>query len=188
MQSIKKYNPEWSNNCTYFLTDSTFLHYPYFKTDDQKQIVYNQFKKIQQKLDVPITDYSIATNHYHVKFYIKQASVISKVLQSLRGGISYEYRKKFDMSHKNMWQTRKILLVESEKMDWMVTGYICGNLLKHKEVSTFEDLKQNRFSSYWYQLEKHGESMMQEIIRRVINVDEDQSGEINKKQLMNLKL
>jgi len=35
-------------------------------------------------------------------------------------------------------------------MDWKVTGYIIGNLLKHKEVGTFNELKQNKFSSFWF--------------------------------------
>ena len=40
-------DPYWPDNTIYFYTDSAFLHYPYFKTDEQKQIVLDQIKKIK---------------------------------------------------------------------------------------------------------------------------------------------
>ena len=64
-------------------------------------------------------------------------------------------------------------------MFWKITGYICGNLLKHKEVSTFSELKESPFSSYRYTVEKFGEEFAQMLVRSVINIDESPEGEIN---------
>lgn len=169
----------WPNSSIYFLTDSTFLHFPYFNTADKKQVVLNQIKKINKQLNIPISDYSIAINHFHLKFYLDNGLKLKKVKQLLRGGISYEYRKRHKVPYKEMWQTRKIIVIKPEKMNWKVSGYIIGNLLKHKEVSTFKELKRNRFSSYWHMANKYGDKEMKELVRSVIDVDEDKWGEVD---------
>lgn len=56
----------------------------------------------------------------------------------------------------------EILIVTLERMNWLISGYIIGNSLKHKEVSTFNELKQNQFSSYWYMVEKYGDKEMRD--------------------------
>jgi len=178
-QYLKESEPYWPNNSIYFLTDSTFLHFPYFNSYEQKLIVLNQIKKINKQLGIPVSDYSIAINHYHLKFYLKSGLDLKKVKQLLRGGISYEYKKRYGLPYKEMWQTRKVIRIISEQMNYKVSGYIIGNLLKHKEVSTFEELKQNEFSSYWYMAEKYGDEEIRELVYSVIDVDEDKWGGVD---------
>lgn len=186
--TIQNETPEWPDKTVYFLTDSTFLHFPYFKTEEQKQIVLNQIKKINTALGIPVSDYSIAVNHLHIKFYLERGSDLAKVKQLLRGGISFAYKKRYDARHSEIWQTRKIYCVYSEDANWKISGYIIGNLLKHKEVGTFEELKQNEFTSYRYMAEKYGEELMQELVRSVIDVKEDAWGVVNLGQLKNIKI
>lgn len=162
----------YSDNSIYFFTDSTFLHFPYFKTDDQKYIILGQIKKLNKILGIPISAYSVAINHYHLKFYLRYSADMAKVKQILRGGISYEYRKRYKIKYEEMWQTRKILLVKSNEVDWKITGYIIGNLLKHKEVGTFEELKNNLFSSYGYMANKYGDEEMRQLVYRSIKGEE----------------
>lgn len=188
MQTLNKTRSHWPNNSIYFLTGSTFLHYPYFKTNEQKEIVLEQIKKIKNKLKIPIIAFSIAINHYHLKFYLEEGLELAKVKQLMHGGLTFAYRKKYKMKYKDMWQSKKTLLVTSDEMDWKTTGYIIGNLLKHKEVSTFEELKNNPFSSYRFTAEKYGDENAQEIVRRVINVDEDNEGEADFKNLRKLNI
>lgn len=187
MQSVRTINPVWPDNTVYFLTDSTFLHFPYFKTDEQKQIVLDQIKKINKELSIPVSDYSIAINHYHLKFYLKFGSDLSKVKQLLRGGISYEYRKRYKVPYSEMWQTRKIIQINTERMNWKISGYIIGNLLKHKEVSTFDELTENQFSSYWYMAKKYGDDKMRQLVYGVIDISEDAWGIVNIEQLGKIK-
>ncbi|MFH1822770.1 MAG: transposase [Patescibacteria group bacterium] len=182
-QHLKEQEPYWPNNSIYFLTDSTFLHFPYFNNDAKKQIVLNQIIKINKKLGIPISDYSIAINHYHLKFYLQNGLNLSKIKQLLRGGISYEFRKRYNVPYKDMWQTRKLVVVFSEKANWRITGYIIGNLLKHKEVSTFRDLRNNKFSSYWYIADKYGEKVAKELVYGVIDIDESADNELNMEEL-----
>ena len=141
MQTLNKTKTHWQDKSIYFLTGSTFLNYPYFKTNKQKQIVLDQIKKVRNKLKIPIIAFSIAINHYHLKFYLEKGLELAKVKQLMHGGLTFAYREKYKMKYADMWQSKKTLLIASDEMDWKTTGYIIGNLLKHKEVSTFEELK-----------------------------------------------
>ncbi len=188
MQNINKTKSYWPDNSIYFLTGSTFLHYPYFKTSEQKQIVLKQIKKIKSKLKIPIIAFSVAINHYHLKFYLEKGLNLAKVKQLMHGGITFEYKKEYKIKHKDMWQSKKTLLITSDEMDWKTTGYIIGNLLKHKEASTFKELKNNPFSSYRFVVEKYGDECAQELVRKVINVSEDIEGEIDFEGLEKLRI
>lgn len=178
----------WPNNSIYFLTGSTFLHFPYFKQDKQKQILLNQIKKIQQRFKIPISAYSILFNHYHIKLYINKGIDLAKVKQILHGGTSFEYRNKFIMKYNEMWQSSRAYVITSEDMNCKVTGYINGNLLKHKEVNTLEELKSNRFSSYGYYYNRYGKEYINSLIYQVINLDEKSNGIIDLKKLYNVKI
>jgi len=187
-QHLKDQEPFWPNNSIYFLTESTFLHFPYFKSCEQKLIVYNQIKKINKQLNVPVSAYSIAQNHLHVKFYLENGLMLKKVKQLLRGGISFEYRKRYKVHYKEMWQSRKTIVIRSETMKWRINGYIIGNLLKHKEVSTFNELKECKFSSYRYMADKYGDNTMQDLVRSVIDVDEDARGKVGMDSLIKVNI
>lgn len=183
MQTINFERPSWPDDTIYFLTDATFLHYPYFRTDEQKEIVLNQIIKLNKELEIPISAYSIAVNHYHIKFYLPKGKNLSEIKQILRGGISFNYRKQFDVRYNEMWQTRKILQVWKESVNWKITGYIAGNLLKHKEVSTFQELKENRFSSFRYLVDRIGEDAARDLVYQVIECEEDSWGVVDVSKL-----
>jgi len=168
----------WLDNTEYFFTTSTFLHYPYFRGFDQKQIVLEKIKKIEKILGVPILDFSIAINHFHLKFFLKEGKSMTQLKNMLHSGISREYRKAYEVPYKEFWQSTKVLYLKDEETSWKVTGYIIGNLLKHKEVSTFNELKQNPFSSYRYTAEKYGDEVARNLVYNVIDVDENTEGEI----------
>ncbi len=199
-----KQKPYWPNNTIYFLTCSTFLHYPYFREDEQKQIVLNQIEKVQNLLKdnhrlkpcrsslLPHFDkeliYSIAINHYYLKFYLENGLLLAKIKQVMHGGTTFEYKKRYKMHYKDMWQSSKIIRIISEEMDWKVTGYIIGNLLKHKELSTFEELAENPFSSYQKIVTEYDEEFARELVYSVINVDENADGVIDVKELIKSRL
>jgi len=180
--------PYWPDKSIYFLIGSTFLHFPYFREAEQKQFFLNQIKKINKILNIPISAYSIAINHYHLKFYLEKGLDLAKVRQLLHGGTSFEYRKRFGTKYKEMWQSFKVIRVVGEEMDRKVTGYIIGNLLKHKEVSTFNELKENRFSSFWHTAEKYGEEYARGLVYKVIDVSEDAEGEVGVEEFKSIKI
>ena len=162
----KESQPYWPNNNIYFLTGSTFLHHPYFKEDKQKQLLLSQIKKVKNDLNIPISAYSIAINHYHLKFYLKNGLDLARVKQLIHGGTFFLYKKEYNLKHNNLWQSSHILIVTSEEMDIKITAYIGGNLIKHKEVSTFQELGNNQFSSYKYFKEKRGDQFAQKLVQK----------------------
>jgi hypothetical protein len=178
----------WPDHAIYFYTDSTFLHFPYFNDDNKKQIVLNQIIKLNKQLGIPITDYSIAVNHYHLKFYLKKGMELSKAVQLLRGGISYEYNKRYEKPYQDMWQTRHTIIIKSEDMNRKTSGYIIGNLLKHKEASTFDDLMNDNYSSFKYAAERLGRVEATELVRQVIDSVEDRDGMIDFEGLSHVSL
>ena len=164
------------------------MHYPYFKTSEQKQIILEQIKKVKDKLKIPMIAYSIAINHYHLKLYLEKGLDLAKVKQLMHGGTTFKYKKEYKVEHKDMWQSTKTLLITSDEMDWKTTGYIIGNLLKHKEVSTFEELENNPFSSYGFTAKKYGDECAQELVRQVIDVSEDIERGVDIEGLEKLKI
>ena len=184
----KRHKICWPDNTYYFLTTSTFTHYPYFKEVPQKQIVLNKIKQIKQVLKVPILAFSINLNHFHLKFHLDDGRKITQLKNILHSGTSREYRKLYHVPYETFWQSTKVFYIKNEEISWKVTGYTIGNPLKHREVSTFVELKENPFSSYYYTVKKFGEKQAQEIVRSVINVGENNEGMVNMKALENIKI
>ena len=180
--------PFWPDNRIYFLTLSTFLLFPYFKEFDQKQLLFDQIKKIENKLGIPVSDFSIAINHCHLKFFLERGLDLAKIKQLIHGGTSFLYKKKYPVKYKEIWGSSRALIVLTEKMHWLTSGYIIGNLLKHKEVNTFEELKNNPFSSYRDFIEKYDEEFAKNLIYQVIKVDESPENEIDINEIDGLEL
>ncbi|MFH0951728.1 MAG: hypothetical protein V1838_00890 [Patescibacteria group bacterium] len=178
----------WPDNTIYFLTTSTFLHFPYFREYGQKSIVLTQLIKAQKRFNLSSLVYSIAINHYHVKFHLRYGGELAKIKQLINGGISYEYRRRFNSRYSEMWQSSRTIRVISEAMDWKVTGYIIGNLLKHKEVSTFNELKEDPFSSFKEIAEQCGEERARQLVYSVIEANEDSRGSLSIHSLEKLKV
>lgn len=178
----------WPDNTEYFLTTSTFLHYPYFRDSAQKQLVLNKIKEIEKVLGVTISTFSITVNHFHLKFYLKEGKLITQIKNMLHSGISRKYRKAYQVPYKEFWQSTKVLYLKDEEASWKVTGYIIGNLLKHREVSTFNELKQNHFSSYQQFADEFGDEAARNLVYSVINTDESVDGEVAVNDLGKSKL
>ena len=179
----------WPDNTCYFLTTSTFLHYPYFDRSEQKQIVLNKIMQAKHSLEISVQAFSISINHFHVKFHAKEGNKVTKLKTILHGGISREYKKIYKVPYKEFWHsTRTYYIKDDEETSWKITGYNIGNLLKHKEVSTFKELKNNPFSSYKYTANKFGEKVAQELVRSVIDVNEDKEGNVDIEELKNINV
>ena len=187
----KKQKIVWSDNKYYFLTNSTYLHYPYFKQPDQKQIVLDSIKKLQSEYSIPVQDFSIAMNHKHLMFYADKGEKVSFVKRFLKNNVSREYRKIYKVPYSEMWHSTRVFWIkdnDENKMFWGIRGYIAGNLLKHKEVSSFQELYKNPFSSFKYTADKFGFEALRELVKSVIEVKEDSYGEVDMEGMEELDL
>ena len=173
----------WHDEMHYFLTNSTYLHYPYFKEEEQKQIVLNFIKKLKLEYGIPIQAFSILINHFHLMFHAKVGKEVGLIKNFLKGNITREYSRQYNVPYKNIWGSTKVLWIKDEKMLYGVQGYINGNLLKHKEESNFQGLLENPFSSFQYYADKYGFEYAKEMVLNSINVEESADGEVDIKKI-----
>jgi len=184
----KKQKIVWPDNRYYFLTNAAYLHYPYFKQPGQKQIILDSIKKLQSEYSIPVQDFSIAMNHHHLIFHADKGEKVSFVKRFLKNNVSREYRKIYQVPYSEMWHSTRVFWVKDEKMFWGVRGYITGNLLKHKEVSSFQELYDSPFSSFKYTADKFGFDTLIELVKSVIEVREDSYGEVDMKEIEDLDI
>ncbi|HUT22283.1 MAG TPA: transposase [Candidatus Bipolaricaulota bacterium] len=171
--------PFWPNNEYYFITTSTFLHFPYFNTFEKKKLVLDKFEEIEERLNIKLIAYSIAINHFHYFAFLNDGLLYSKTKQLLNGGVSHQYKKTFQCKYQEMWQSTKAFVIKDEDSFWRVIGYINGNLLKHKEVSTFNELRECQFFSHIKFVKEYGEEAAKDLVYRVIDVNEDGEGNVD---------
>jgi len=170
----------WLPNSFYFITSKTFLGAKLFDNYNKKKIIIKQIKKAVNLLDVSIYAYSIAQNHYHVLLYFDDFSKHNKFKQIVNGGSAFLYNKNFPRERiGKMWLDSKSLLIYNQESLFRVVGYIAGNLLKHREVKNFLELKLNPFSSYRQLAKEYGNEVAEDIVGRVIEIKEDEDFLIN---------
>lgn len=104
----------------YFLTGSTFLHFPYFCDDEQKEVVYNQIKKAREKLRIKICAFSIQINHYHLLFETHDEKDVEILKRYIHGGVSRIYRQ---IKHKEVGTFEELLLNPFSCFDYFVGKY-----------------------------------------------------------------
>ena len=126
---------------------------------NKKMIVLNKIKEVERVLGIYIPVFSISINHFHLKFSLEDGRLMTKLKTILHSGISREYRKIYHPPYEQFWQSTKTSYLEDEEDSWKTAGYIIGNLLKHREVSTLKELKENPFSAYSHFVNKYGEEI-----------------------------
>ncbi len=177
----------WPDQSEFFLTSSTYLHLPLFHTDRRKQLVLNKINQIDKILNISIIDFSISVHHLHLKFYSPEGKLVTKLKTILHSGISREYKKKYGFKYEYFWGSSRTYFIKDENMSDKVTGYITGNLLKHREVSRLKDLEANHFSSYRLAIKRLGRSVAQELVRSVIFIKENKEGLVDVEGLKKVK-
>jgi len=176
----------WPANSIYFITAKISLNKKIFNSDGKKRIILNQIRKAVNVLNISIYAYSIAMNHYHVLLNIEDYNKHSKFKQVVNGGSAFIYNKLYgnENSIGKMWLDSKSLIVYKQGSLDKVIGYIAGNLFKHNEVKDFIELKKTPFSSYRQLVEQYGDETAEDIVSRVINVEENDDGLIDLKELI----
>jgi len=167
----------WEPDHYYFLTSSTFLHYPLFNSFDAKKIVLDRILQVENSL-MSCFGYSVAVNHQHSIFKPQTSEDFSKAKKIINGGSAYDYNKKFPLKIKNknyFWGDVKTLKILGEETYWKIIGYVSGNLLKHREVKSFKELYNSPFSSFRKVVDEYGMRFAQDLVLNVINLPDVES-------------
>lgn len=183
----KKPKIVWPGGMYYFMTNAAFLHRPYFRQDEQKQLVKNFLKELQERWRVSIQAYAIPMNHNHLMFYAGEEGRVTFVKKFLKGNITREYRRMWGEPGQEIWQSTKVYWMRDDDSYWRVIGYIVGNLIKHKEVSTFRELYEYPYSSFKYVVDTYGWGEAIRMVKEVIDAPEDAYGVVDFKKLKSLR-
>ena len=108
--------------------------------------------------------------------YARDGTAVSRFMQAVHSGISRIFNETYKLPHRFNWHSRKCFFITDDDMYWGLQGYIIGNLLKHKEVSTFKELNDCPYSSFRYIADKYGFDFACNLVRNVIYVEEDAWG------------
>ena len=166
----------WPSDAYYFVTSKTFLSDKFFNDYNKKKIVLDQIRKAVKLLNIPIYAYSIAQNHHHSLLYFDNYKKHAKFKQIVNGGSAFIYNRRYksEGSISKIWFDSRSLIVYNLKSFSNVIGYIAGNLLKHKEIKDFLELKQCPFSSYRQLVKQIDDYAAEDIVSRVIKIEEDE--------------
>lgn len=151
----------------YFITGSTFTHTPYFNTEPTKRIILGQINKITRRLPVKLYAYSIACDHYHTLWFVREASDLPKIAQYLQGGSAFLLNKALGRQGR-VWDEYYEIVINKQKVLRRVYGYIIGNLLKHKEARDFTELEKSPFSSFAQTARKIGRNEAIKLVSDVL--------------------
>lgn len=173
------------NNSFYFLTTATSDHENYFNTDEKKRIILEQLNKVKKKYRISLYAYSVAKNHYHLLFYLKNKDNLKDIIRVINGGSSFILNK-LDGVNRRVWDNYWTKVILEENMFYNVLGYIIGNLLRHKELYDFKELRESDFSSFSQIINKYGLEFAEDLVGNVIELDLEKDFKFEKYNLRNV--
>jgi REP element-mobilizing transposase RayT len=160
------------DNSYYFITVPTNQLYPFFSTPKHKLFVLDRLNKAKVVFKLKNFDFCIISNHYHFVSYFSNSQIIPNLLQFINGG-SARNLNKLTGNKKSIWDEYYMYLIEDEIILNKIRGYIVGNPLKHNEIEALKDLEKYPFSSYCTLIRKLGKDNVNEYIRTVISLNDN---------------
>ncbi|MDZ7798174.1 MAG: transposase [Patescibacteria group bacterium] len=156
----------------YFVTVPTNKRYHFFNSNTKKKIILDQINRVCNAYNLKEFNFGIISNHYHFVAYFKEGSIMPKILKQINGRSSYELNKLTD-NKKEVWGEYYIYLIEDDVLLAKALGYVVGNPLKHKEIKSFKELEKYPFSSYKSLIKRMDKKDVNQYIRSVINIREN---------------
>jgi len=147
------------DDTTYFITARTYSRRKYFDTPVKKKIIIRQINRAKTKYGFLIYAWVILDNHYHFLIHIKKAGDLSKIMQIINGGSSFELNKAIKENFK-IWDRYWDWIIESEEIFWDKFRYIITNPYKHGVIKSIADLPNYPFSSFNQNVKQYGKDFI----------------------------
>lgn len=129
----------------YFITASALNKKPYFDTYKKKQILRNKLFGVIKKLNFSLYAWVILSNHYHILLKTNKGKDLSKFIQLLHGGSSFELNKLDKIKERQVWFNYWDKCIRDDRDFENHCDYTHFNPVKHEIVKKPEDYL---FSSY----------------------------------------
>ena len=170
------------DNSFYFITIPTINLQNFFNTIERKRLLLNRIVNARDKFQIDKLDYGIIASHYHIAGYFKDWQIISKFLQWVNGGSSFELNKFDNKPGRKIWDEYHMYYIRDEEVLYKIRGYVIGNPYKHQEIESLEELEKYPFSSYQNLVAEFGREKAEDCVLSVIKMsDEDILKEIKVK-------
>ncbi|MBD3359985.1 MAG: hypothetical protein GF365_04755 [Candidatus Buchananbacteria bacterium] len=148
------------NNTIYFISCRTFKKHHLFNSKDKINIIKNRIDLAVIKYEVKLFAWVILFNHYHLLLEIKHGLNLSKMINFINGGTSYDLNKLENKSGRKIWANYWDYCIRDEKDFWTHFNYIHQNPIKHGLVKNLEELKDYEYCSYQWFLKEKGEEWL----------------------------
>lgn len=129
----------------YFITARTIKKIYYFNTSEKRQILKDKLFKVVSRSNFTLYAWVILENHYHILIKIKQGKDLSKIIQLLHGGSSFELNRLEGVGDRQIWYNYWDRCIRNDQDFGNYCDYIHYNPVKHALCQKPEDY---RFSSY----------------------------------------
>ena len=148
----------------YFVTCRTTDGKEYLRTDEAKDVIFNNFIRVKNLFSLEYLDFVILNNHFHFAVFINNSSDLPKMMQLINGNTSKQLNLKLSY---RLWGKYYERLIKSEKSFFKISGYIAGNPLKHKLVKNFDELERYKYGSFGNLVADYGKIGAIEIVTAV---------------------
>jgi putative transposase len=112
--------------------------------------------------------WAILDNHYHIEFKVKEANMLSKIINQVHGRLSYLFNKMDDEPGRKIFQNYWDTCIREEKDLWTRFNYIHHNPVKHGYCKKMQDYS---FSSFGYYLEEKGREWVDDCFSKYPIID-----------------
>ena len=129
----------------YFITASTLNKNHYFDTDNKKRILKDKLVETIQRLNYLLYAWVILENHYHLLIKTNKGKDLSKFVQLLHGGSSFELNKLDNLRNRQIWFNYWDKCIRDDRDFEHHCDYVHFNPVKHGLSKRPEDYL---FSSY----------------------------------------
>jgi len=177
----KEYHPPhiYLEAGTYFITASTLDKKNVFNSEQKKELLKVTSKNAAKRYEIELYAWVILSNHYHLLLKTQDKQGIYKFIKSLHGKSALELNKLDGTLGRQVWYNYWDRCPRGEKDFYTFFNYIHINPIKHGYVRVKEGLfiksgeeivineqaldnlhhalRQYKFSSYNYYLNKYGE-------------------------------
>lgn len=132
--------------------------------DNRKEELIRLIIKLIKQYNYGLFAYVILQNHYHLLLRVSNAQHLSDLFKNLHGGLSFNWNLEDKSRGRTIFQNYWDYCIRDEKDFFTHFNYIHQNPIKHRLVTSLEELKIYKFCSYNKWLIKMGEEWMSEIL------------------------
>ena len=144
------------NNTIYFVTSRTIDGQKHFNNDEKKTFLSNCIKEAKKRTKFLISGYVILDNHYHLILKTCKGKNLSKFFYYVHANSSRLVNELDKIKGRKIWWNYWEKIIRDKVNYYRHLNYLHNNPIKHGQIKHFDQLKDYKWSSWIYYLERYG--------------------------------